>query len=289
MPSQTSRGERIAVFVFGVIFVATLGAISFFVPSPTAFQYTVFRIVLAAAVAGVGAFIPGFIHVEINKGLRASGAMAIFIVVYFFSPAQLVSQPNVPQLGAELDFQTESVIVKDDTKTKIFFTIWNRHPFSKIRVTNIELTELNRIPTELYCCPETRTPLRLEFGATTKQKANAPLPLTTYEIPPLSSHSFVATVEVVRGFADNNPIVWYGIVAHYSTPAAAALVRPSDKVFVANYHEASSLSFTKDELRARLKTDDFFSKSISEQVLAWFAPRQSPSSAVVEANHREKE
>lgn len=85
--------ERLAIFVFGVIFVAVLLIIALFYPRPTPFQYTVFRIVLALAAAGVAALIPGLINVKV-PGVSAGGALAVFVVVFFFSPAALVATPS---------------------------------------------------------------------------------------------------------------------------------------------------------------------------------------------------
>ena len=85
--------ERLAVYVFGVVFVSIMVVIAIAIPEPTEFQYTVFRIVLALAAAGIAAFLPGFIHVEISKYVRAGEAIGVFIVVYFFTPAQLVIIP----------------------------------------------------------------------------------------------------------------------------------------------------------------------------------------------------
>ncbi len=88
-----ARGyERIAVFAFGVAFVVALLVLAITFPKPTAFQYTVFRIVLALAASGVVAFVPGFIEVDVNRWLRAGGAIAVFVVVYFFSPANLITE-----------------------------------------------------------------------------------------------------------------------------------------------------------------------------------------------------
>jgi hypothetical protein len=91
------RVERLAVFVFGVLFVILLIVLALFVPKPTAFQYMVFRIVLALAAAGIAAFIPGFIDVTVDNWVRAGGAIAVFVIVYFFSPANLVvDAPTFP-------------------------------------------------------------------------------------------------------------------------------------------------------------------------------------------------
>jgi hypothetical protein len=82
--------ERVAIFAFGVIFVGALLAVAIFCPNPTQFQYTVFRIILALAAAGIAALIPGLIKVKI-PGVRAGGALAVFVFVYYFSPAALVT------------------------------------------------------------------------------------------------------------------------------------------------------------------------------------------------------
>lgn len=83
--------EKVAVFTFGCVFVATLLVVAMFFPAPTPFQYMVFRIVLALAAAGIAAMIPGFINVSAGRAVRAGGAIAVFVIVYFFSPAKLLA------------------------------------------------------------------------------------------------------------------------------------------------------------------------------------------------------
>lgn len=80
-----------AVFVFGVAFICVLIGLAIFYPQPTSFQYTVFRIVLALAAAGVAAFIPGLLELELGTWLRAGGAIAVFVIVYRFLPAALAT------------------------------------------------------------------------------------------------------------------------------------------------------------------------------------------------------
>lgn len=77
-------------FGFGVVFVSVLLLIAIMFPNPTVAQYTVFRITLALASAGVAAVVPGFLQVRVSKSVRAGGALAVFVIVYFFSPASLV-------------------------------------------------------------------------------------------------------------------------------------------------------------------------------------------------------
>ena len=84
------RTERYLAYGFGTMFLCVVLTLAIAIPHPTPFQYTVFRIVLSLAAAGAAAMIPGFLTVEVSKVIRATGAMAVFLVVYFFSPAELV-------------------------------------------------------------------------------------------------------------------------------------------------------------------------------------------------------
>jgi hypothetical protein len=90
--------EKVVAVIFGVVFVATMLIIAVEFPNPTPFQYTTFRIVLALACAGVASVIPGVLNVNIGTWLRAGGALAVFAVVYFKSPASLVvAKPADPR------------------------------------------------------------------------------------------------------------------------------------------------------------------------------------------------
>jgi len=85
------RMSLILAFTFGVIFVAALLVFALFVPNPTIQQFEIVRIVLALAAGGVAAIIPGFLNLQVGAGanltLRAGGALAVFAIVYFYSPA----------------------------------------------------------------------------------------------------------------------------------------------------------------------------------------------------------
>lgn len=91
---MNKKQQQIAAYAFGVVFVVAMLAIALFVPQPTSFQYLVFRIVLSLATGGVAAMIPGFVQVNIPGIARAGGALAVFVVVFFYNPAALVSNPD---------------------------------------------------------------------------------------------------------------------------------------------------------------------------------------------------
>lgn len=92
--------KQIAI-VFGIAGVVVMLIIAFFFPTPSPFQYTIFRIVLALVGAGVGATIPGLLAVA-SGPIRASGAIAVFVIVYFFSPAQLLARKPTPSVPDKL-------------------------------------------------------------------------------------------------------------------------------------------------------------------------------------------
>jgi len=92
----------VLAFIFGVIFTAALLALAVLIPDPTPRQFEIFRIVIAVSVAGIAAMVPGLLNLRFKQGamlsIQAGGALAVFIVVYFYSPARWVNtSPNIHQ------------------------------------------------------------------------------------------------------------------------------------------------------------------------------------------------
>jgi hypothetical protein len=87
---------KLLAFIFGLCFVGILLVLAVWFPQPTAFQYTVFRITLALAAAGVAGAIPGMIRLKVQPGkallIHAGGALAVFVIVYLIAPAALPSE-----------------------------------------------------------------------------------------------------------------------------------------------------------------------------------------------------
>lgn len=108
--------ERHLAFAFGVVFVVVLLVLATLVPNPTPFQYTVFRIVLALAAGGVAAMIPGFLTINVPNFLRAGGALAVFVIVYFYSPAQLTGV----QVKTEQQLEVERPVVGLESNNNAF-------------------------------------------------------------------------------------------------------------------------------------------------------------------------
>ena len=81
-------------FTFGVTFLAVILGVAVFVTDPSPLLITVIKITLALAAAGVAATVPGFLSVSFTPAasvaVRAGGAIAVFVIVFFFTPAGLV-------------------------------------------------------------------------------------------------------------------------------------------------------------------------------------------------------
>jgi hypothetical protein len=92
--------EKVAAGTFGLIFIVTMIVLAIRFPNPTPFQYTTFRVILALAAAGIAPFIPGLLEVQVSTAVKAGGAIAVFVIVYFFSPAKLVTTSTAVDLPA---------------------------------------------------------------------------------------------------------------------------------------------------------------------------------------------
>jgi hypothetical protein len=146
--------EKLAAFMFGVVFVVVLLYLAVNFPAPSNFQYLVFRVILALASAGVASMVPGFLEVQISNWLRATGALAVFVIVYFFSPASLVvtapSQVGIlrpsrilvhegkPENNVRLQIGTSAVLNDLGPLKPIIEELWGRDQLN-INVVNEKL------------------------------------------------------------------------------------------------------------------------------------------------------
>jgi tetratricopeptide (TPR) repeat protein len=99
------KTEVWVAFIFGVVFLLislTFAIVAFYLPKPANpevvgnFLY-VMQVVLAISASGVAAVIPGFLSVSVQKklgksgtlGIRAGGAIAVFVLVFVISPKSI--------------------------------------------------------------------------------------------------------------------------------------------------------------------------------------------------------
>ncbi|HEY1778831.1 MAG TPA: hypothetical protein VGG79_00020 [Roseiarcus sp.] len=90
-PASTRQLEIGLALLFGCVALAIVLWLAFRAPTLSEQQFEILRVVLALAGGGVGAVIPGFLDVSVTPStkfaLRAGGASALFVVLYFWSPA----------------------------------------------------------------------------------------------------------------------------------------------------------------------------------------------------------
>jgi hypothetical protein len=109
---MSKRTEQRVAWGFAAMLIIAMLVLAVFIPDPKPFQYTVFRIVLAIAIAGLAAMIPGFLEITLSNWLRAGGALAVFVIVFFFSPAQLVVEKQADKAPASSSPTSASPVPK---------------------------------------------------------------------------------------------------------------------------------------------------------------------------------
>lgn len=95
-PHDVAKWERPAAFASAIVFLLLLLGIALVVPDPTHFQLRVFQVVLALAAGGFDLLLSGQLGVE-NRRVKATGAAAFFVIVYFINPAALVTEAPPPE------------------------------------------------------------------------------------------------------------------------------------------------------------------------------------------------
>ncbi|MCC8425793.1 MULTISPECIES: hypothetical protein [unclassified Mucilaginibacter] len=105
-----SKFQTIFLPIIGVVFLVGILYLAYFTPFPTAFQSGVFWLVLSLGAAGFASLIPGFIEFKYQKFLRAGGALAVFCLMYFFSP-DIINKTN-----QSVQNKIELQVVQDDGK-----------------------------------------------------------------------------------------------------------------------------------------------------------------------------
>ncbi|MCI0660323.1 MAG: hypothetical protein L0220_04545 [Acidobacteria bacterium] len=90
---ETARLNTLLAYVFGAVFVIAILLLVVFIPNPTPVQYHFFVIVMSLAAGGVATVMTGMIDVRASFGKKlaigATGALAVFVIVFFFLPAMV--------------------------------------------------------------------------------------------------------------------------------------------------------------------------------------------------------
>lgn len=107
-----ATGQLIAAGFFGVMFLLLMLIVATAIPNPTDFQINVFRVILAVTAGAFGAIVPGFLELEIKHNqvlwLRAGGALALFLIIYWWNPPTLAKQHSMPQPASPASIQPKT-------------------------------------------------------------------------------------------------------------------------------------------------------------------------------------
>jgi len=91
--SKIPKWQLVTGLIVGLIFALIILAAAIFIPNPTATQFFVFRGLFAVSLAAIAAIIPGLLNIESRIqqfSIRATGAIAVFIIVWLLNPPALV-------------------------------------------------------------------------------------------------------------------------------------------------------------------------------------------------------
>jgi len=112
--------ERYSVFIFGVTFLSVMIILSIWIPEPTKSQFFTFKLAMALSAAGIGALLPGLLELNIplipTSFIKASGAIGLFIIVWYTDPAKLAIDGIAPPPTAEAPIVGEEFISLLDSK-----------------------------------------------------------------------------------------------------------------------------------------------------------------------------
>jgi hypothetical protein len=157
---ETITPQAIVAFLFGIVFIVTLLILALKFPYPTPFQGKVFQIVLSLAAAGVAAMLPGIMNVEFSSSwgglLRAGGTLSVFVIIYFFNPADFVANKSLSVDGTKISsnklddsLKTSLALAVLDAQRRGEAVVGTHNLFAAMRTQDDELAKLiNKLPDE---------------------------------------------------------------------------------------------------------------------------------------------
>lgn len=95
MEKRLKTRSKIGIFVFSVIIGAVFFILATAFPHLTPFQYTLFRIILALACAGVALLLPGLFNIRHKHLIGIVSGLIVFVLAYLLIPAVLVRDTGI--------------------------------------------------------------------------------------------------------------------------------------------------------------------------------------------------
>lgn len=123
---QSPTWHIVVGVIFGFVFISAILVMAIKLPDMNAEQYAIIKTVLALAAAGIAAVFTGFIELDGSFSkwtVRAGGALAVFVIVFFFTPAPPVQvTPDIPET------QADAITVNQIAKSSLSCEVTNTCP-----------------------------------------------------------------------------------------------------------------------------------------------------------------
>jgi len=118
------KWESAALFAFGSIFLISLLVIAFIDRDPTRTSWYIYNCVLAMAAGGIAGLLPGSLSLNWHPGIKAGGALALAIIVFYGGRDLRSSEAKVQDLKSFLIFDPKAVAANPDTSDVYVIVNW---------------------------------------------------------------------------------------------------------------------------------------------------------------------
>ena len=103
-------------FIVGVVLIIIIVFVTKIDKNPSPIAAFAYRVVIAIAAALIATGIPGVINVHISQGITAGGAIAVFVIVYWFNAAQIEPKPPKDEEGERKGANVHPVPMLEEKK-----------------------------------------------------------------------------------------------------------------------------------------------------------------------------
>ncbi|MGD0571239.1 MAG: hypothetical protein ABSA78_22830 [Candidatus Sulfotelmatobacter sp.] len=89
--------SNLAYLLLGLILLGTSLYLSANIQNQNPMEVLILRVIIALGAAFAAVSLPGSVGVDLPKGIKAGGSLAIFVLIFFFNPADLIKpKPDIP-------------------------------------------------------------------------------------------------------------------------------------------------------------------------------------------------
>jgi hypothetical protein len=91
--------SNLAYLLLGLILLGASLYLSANIQNPAPMEVLILRVIIALGAAFAAVSLPGSVGVDLPKGIKAGGSLAIFVLIFFFNPADLIKpKPDIPSI-----------------------------------------------------------------------------------------------------------------------------------------------------------------------------------------------